>query len=229
MPYFILDGESAPRRHAEPAVSSVRLRVYWDLGEGEARAEGALSGPVVKSLGGEEPEKLLRGWAEGWCDSAEVTELRILASDAERLSYVVSLKAPLPDEDDRGRTSVDLPMPPYDVGGLIPEGMDLAQGHIDGMLFPEGPITVDLAWKVRIPGELVPLSGPSVRMTWEDLSFGAHREVAGSLLEAAYTLDWGGRSVIPEEYAGYRSLLLEATDSRLPRLVLRPAGESDEE
>jgi hypothetical protein len=219
VPYFVINSGGVDRATSPVTESRVLVSVFWDLEVGEGKAEGFITGPVAKTLDWEEPEKLIQGWAEGWCDSAEVTELRVLASSSEGLSYALSAAAPLPSPDDRGRTVVDLPLAPGGIGDLLPEGMNLAHSEVDGILFPPAPATVHLKWTIRPPEGLVILPGPAIDMEWEDASLGVRRTESGSQIEIEYDLTWGGRSIIPEEYSGYRSLFLEASDPRFTRLV----------
>jgi hypothetical protein len=224
--YFVIDPEGARPEVREEVPNDIRLSIFWDLDEGEARVEGAVTGPIAGTIGWKEPEKLIRGWAEGWSDSAEVTDLTILASGPGGVAFIVNLKAPLPEADDRGWTVVDLPLSPVEIGALLPEGMDLAHSETDGMLFPMAPVNVYLDWKLRPPEGLTLVPGPSLEMIWEDASLAVRRSEEASMIETVYELNWGGRPVVPEEYAGYRNLLLEATDSRLTRVVF---GEGEEE
>ncbi len=225
--YFVVGPHGAEPVVVKEETSDVRLSVFWDLGQGEGKAEVRITGSIARTLDWKEPETLARGWAEGWCDSADVTDLKILKSGPDGLKFTVELKAPFPEEDDRGRTVVVLPMSPLGISALLPEGMDLAQSRTDGALFPESPLSIELIWKIRPPEDLSLLPGASVETTWEDVSLAVTRTRTASLIETAYRLDWGGRPIIPEEYGGYRKLFVEATDPRLTRLVF--AGEEEEE
>jgi hypothetical protein len=224
-PYFVVDRAGVARSVEPLKKSDIKMGVFWDLEAGEGRAEGTISGPAVNALNLEEPEKLLRDWAGGWSDSAEVEDLEILASGPEGLAYALSLKAPVPAADDRGRTTVDLPMPPVPITEILPEGMHLGHSEVDGILFPRAQSSVHLTWTVRFPDDLGPLTGPTVDMVWEDVALTVTRTEHTSSVEVEYELEWGGRPLIPEEFRGYRSVFLEATDPRITRVVFGEAGE----
>jgi hypothetical protein len=226
LPYFMLDHAGVARSMEPLKKNDIEMGIFWDLEAGKGRAEGTISGPAVNTLDLEEPEKLLRDWAEGWSDSAEVEELEVLASGSEDLAYTVSLKAPVPAPGDRGRTAVDLPMPPAALTELLPEGMDLEHSEVDGILFPVAPARIHLTWNVRFPDDLVLLDGPTLNMVWEDVSLLVMRTERSSTVKVEYELDWGGRPIIPEEYTGYRNIFLEATDPHVTRVVF---GEPAEE
>jgi hypothetical protein len=226
LPYFVIDREDVAQSMEPVKKNDIQIAIFWDLEAGKGRAEGTISGPVVNTLDLEEPEKLLRDWAEGWSDSAEVEELKVLASGPEGLAYTVSLEAPVPAPGDRGRTAVDLPMPPVALTELLPQGMDLEHSEVDGILFPVAPARIHLTWNVRFPDDLVLLDGPALNMVWEDVSLLVMRTERSSTVKVEYELDWGGRTIIPEEYTGYRNIFLEATDPGLSRVVF---GEPAEE
>jgi hypothetical protein len=223
-PYFAVDRAGVARSVEPRKMNDIKMGIFWDLEAGEANAEGTISGPVVNALNLEEPEKLLREWAGGWSDSAEAEDVKVLASGPEGLAYTASLKAPIPAPDDRDRTAVILPMPPADISQILPEGMHLEHSEVDGMLFPAAPARVHLTWTIRFPDDLSLLAGPAVDMVWEDLLLKVKRTEHGSSVEIEYELDWGGRPVIPEEFGGYRSIFLEATDPNITRVVF---GEVD--
>jgi len=225
--YFDLKTYGAERKMAGNIFNHIGLSIFWDLEEGEARAEGRIGGPIARTLGWKEPEKLVSDWAEGWCDSAEVTDLKIMKSGPEWLHFVVSLDAPLPEADDRGRISLDLPLPPLEMTSLLPEGLDLARSETDGVLFFPAPTHAEMIWKIKPPEGLKIFPNPSVEAEWEDGSVAIRREGHAPLIVVRYDLNLGGRPIIPAEYGGYRSLFLEATDPGLTRLVF--AEEEEEE
>jgi hypothetical protein len=219
IPYFVLDSSGIRREALPVSESQIHLSAFWDLEAGEAKAEVDIGGPVAGTLGWEEPEKLLRSWAEAWCDSAEVEELRVLSSDPQGISWTVSLKAPLPKPGDRGRILIDLPLPPAGISDLLPGGLVLAQSQVDGILFPPAPAAVNLAWKLRLPEDLRLLSGPTSHMESEGAYFALTRAEGESLVAIDYKLHCDGRAITPEAYPGYRRLLFEASDPRFTRVV----------
>jgi len=225
--YFVVGPHGAEPVVAKEETSEIRLGVFWDLDQGEGKAEIRITGPITRTLDWREPEKLVRSWAEGWCDSAEVTDLKILSTNPDGFRFIVSLDAPLPEADDRGRTSVDLPLPPLEMTELLPDRIDLSRSETDGVLFFPAPVHTDIRWKIKPPEGLKLLPGPSVEMEWEDGSVVIRREDQTPFLDVVFDLRLGGRPIIPEEYGGYRKLFIEATDPRLTRLIF--AEEEEEE
>ena len=64
-------------------------------------------------------------------------------------------------------------------------------------------------------------------MVWEDGKVVFAQKKLSPYVNMALHLRLGGRPIIPEEYAGYRSLFLEATDPRLMRLVFTEEEEEE--
>jgi len=204
------------------------MAASWDLDKGEARADVTVTGPAVRDLGWKEPEQLVRSWAEGWCDSASVTDLQILNSSIEGIHFTVGLDAPLSDADDRGRVVVDLPLPPPASEAMLPDGIDLARSTIDGVLFFPAQAVADIKWRITLPEGWELLPGPSVHLNWEDGHLDSKRYERTSDTEVVYLLRLGGKPILPDEYAGFRSLFLEAADPRLRRLVFTEEEEEEE-
>jgi hypothetical protein len=225
--YFVIGRNGAEPVLAGSVPNAVKLDAFWDLEKGEGRAEVEISGPVTLTLDWEEPESLVRTWAGGWCDSADVADVRILSSGPDGLRFAVSLDAPLPEADDRGRILLDLLHPPVDMSSLLPEGMEIAHSETDGVLFFPASSRVDCIWRIRPPEGLALLPGPSIDMEWEDCRVYLRHKDRPPNSEVVYTLILGGRPVIPEEYTGYRSLFLEATDSRHTRMVFTEEAEEE--
>ncbi len=235
VPYFVADGgwvESdlmrVKRETAPVRANNIRLSVFWDIEAAEAEADGSVEGPAVFGLAWEEPGQLLREWAEGWTDSAEAGDVRVLASGPEAITYALSLDAPLPSPDDRGRVLLQLPMPPCDMGDLLPHALNLAHSETDGILFPPAPATVNLVWQVRLPEGYTLLPGWDRVVMMEGGSLSVERTVTADLVELAYRFQWDGRPVPPEAYAKYRELILDVSDGRLTRLVLAEEEEPEE-
>jgi hypothetical protein len=205
--------------------NDVKLDAFWDLEEGEGRAEVTVRGPIALDLDWKEPEDLARAWAEAWCDSAGVTDLEVLDSGPDGIHFTVSVDAPLPEADERGRTSVDLPLPPLDMSSLLPDGMDISHSETDGVLFFPAPVHTDIKWRIKHPEGLRLLPGPSLEMEWEDCSLAIRRGGQMPNIEVGFNLDLGGRPIIPAEYGGYRGLFIEATDPGLMRLVFADDAE----
>jgi hypothetical protein len=226
MTYFI-DTPFVKPVVADSGDNHVTMAAFWDLEKGEARADVTMSGPAIRDLGWKEPEELVRSWAEGWCDSASVTDLEILSSSIDGIHFTVGLTAPLPDADDRGRVSIDLPLPPPAMEALLPDGLDIARGTIDGVLFFPAKAVADVKWRVTLPEGLELLPGSSVHLSWEDGNLDSKRYERTPDIEVVYLLRLGGKPILPDGYAGFRDLFLEATDPRLLRLVF--TGEESEE
>ncbi len=219
IPYFV-----AVSQHVEPLVADrgfnyVKVMASWDLEKGAGRADVVMTGPAVRDLGWTEPEQLARDWAEGWCDSASVEDLQVLSSGIEGIHFIVGLEAPLPGADDRERVAVGLPLPPLATEAMLPDGLDLARSTIDGALFFPAQATADIEWKIVLPEGWELLPGPSVHMVWEDAKLHLERHERPSDVRVVYRLVLGGKPVLPDEYPGFRSLILEATDAGHSRLV----------
>jgi hypothetical protein len=186
-----------------------------------------ITGPAVRDLGWKEPEQLVRSWAEGWCDSASVTGLEILSSGIDGIHFTVGLDAPLPDPDDRGRVAVDLSLPPPATEALLPDGLDMARSTTDGALFFPARAVAEIEWRVTLPEGWELLPGPTVHMSWEDGNLDSKRYELTSGIKVVYLLNLGGKPILPDEYAGFRDLFLEATDPRLLRLVFSEEEEEE--
>jgi hypothetical protein len=235
LPYFVADGGPVEeglmkmRRETAPVrASDIRLSVFWDLGTGEAKGDGSIEGPAVFGLAWEEPGQLLRDWAEGWTDSAEAGDVRVLASGPEAITFALSLDAPLPSPDDRGRILLELPMPLCDMGDLLPPALNPAHSETDGVLFPPAPASVRLAWQIRLPEGYTLLPGREREIKLEGGSLSVKRTVDADLIELGYHFEWDGRPVLPGAYAKYRELILDVSDGRLTRLVLAEEEEPEE-
>jgi hypothetical protein len=223
--YFIVGPDEVETVVAGRVDNSVRMSAFWDLEKGEGSAEVEIAGPVALTLDWKDPGNLARSWAEGWCDSAEVTDLEILRSAPDGIHFIVSLDAPLPEADDHGRTSVDLPLPPLEIIDLLPGGLDLARSETDGVLFFPAGVHAEAIWKLKPPEGLSLLPGPSVEMEWEDGRVVVRREDRPPFVAVVFDINLGGRPIIPAEYGGYRSLFIEATDPGLMRLVFADGAE----
>jgi hypothetical protein len=217
--YFIVDLYEVEKAVAEDASNTVKLDGFWDLEEGIAAAEIEISGPAALGLGWKEPEELARGWAESVSESAKVEELEILRSGPDGIRFTVKMDAPCPEADDRGRIQVDLPLPPVGPTALLPDGIDLARSEIDGALFFPAPGRADVIWRFRPPEGHDLVAGPSLDLEWEDTRIYVKRKERPPNKELVYTMILGGRAIIPDEYPGYRTVFLEATDPRMMRLV----------
>jgi len=227
VPYFVMGGgwvEEAlmkVERETSPVRSNeVRLAIFWDLEAGEAKADGSIEGPIVSGLAWQEPEQLLKDWAGGWTDSAEAGEVRVLTSGPAVTTWSLSLQAPLPAPDDRGRVLLGMPMPPCDMDDLLPHGLNLTRSETDGVLFPPAPARIHLVWKVRLPEGYGLLPGWDRQMKSEGGSLCVKRTVKVDLVELTYDFQWDGRPIYAEYYGKYRELMLDASDRRLTRLVL---------
>jgi hypothetical protein len=221
LPYFAI-ADDGPTRCTNPVVPNhIVLSVFWDLETGEAEADGSIEGPVTSGLAWDEPERLLREWAEAWADSAAAGEVRVLNSGPEVITYLVKLHAPLPSKDDRGRTPVELPMPPCGIGVLLAPGLDPARSAIDGILFPSAPVVVDLVWSLRLPQAYKLLPARDLDTVVEGGALTVRRTANGNLVTLAHHFEWDGRPISNEDYPGYRQLALGLTDRRLvtPMLV----------
>ena len=116
----------------------------------------------------------------------------------------------------------------------MPDELDLTRSQADGIFFAAAPITVHLRWNVRVAEDLMPLPGPTVQLSAMVTSFDLTRSETearpekGAMVKVEYRLGWGEDPIMPARYPAARKLLLEATDSRLTRLVFS-AGEGDED
>lgn len=222
---FIIDGDRTARDKILFEPSEADLSVYWDLAKGEGNVSGTFTGGAAVKMNGGEPEKAVREWARGWCDGAEAVKVRILEATPKGFRFEASVKAPLPEKDDRGFVTVDLPALPFDASKLLPEGPGLERSAYDGVLFGEGPVNAHVSWKVRLPEdhELVRSAAAEVRGGRGIYSVKSVR--TEDLLDVDYRLIHEGMEVPPAEYAAYRGLLLALADGRNTRLLLRPPAE----
>jgi len=234
MPYFIGEGEwieeglmKVTLERAPVRANDIRLSVFWDLNTGEAEVDGHIQGPVVIGLDWEGPGQLLEAWAAGWTDSAEAGEVRVLESSPEAVVFALSVDAPLPAPDDRGRLLLELPVPPMDMDGLLPNGLNLVRSATDGVLFPPAPASAGMVWKIRMPEGYTLLPGLDRETVLQGGSLSIKRTQDADLVELGYHFNWDGRPVEPAGYGDYRALLLDATDRRLTTLVLTEEEEED--
>jgi len=205
--------------------SRVDISGFWDPSDGRARCEGPLSGPGAATLGLDEPQTLIEKWLAGWTDSTEVEEVRVTESGPERIRFSAVAKVPLPEEDERGRVAVALPVAPLAMESLLPHA-DAARSGSEHVLFSEAPAEVGVRWQLRIPEGRALLAPGDVGAECPGGLLEIHRSVDGATVEIDYALAWDGRPVPPSEYAPFRRLLLEVTDARNTGLVLGARADS---
>lgn len=223
-PYLIFDDLGFRQRVEPRPADRITLRAHWDLVAGTAKAEGSLAGPLAATRDITDPEAAVRRWAEGWCDSAEVTDVAIFAA-GDGLDFRVELAAPLPEAGERGYVDLSLPGPPaVDLSGLRPAGMRPERSHCRAVLFRDAA-EIHLDWTLRLPEGRSLLTAGDAGEGADGARFTLAREAGDGRLEVDYRLEWDARAVAPGAYPEFRRLVLTAFDPAARRVVLGPAAE----
>ncbi|MCP4545290.1 MAG: DUF3857 domain-containing protein [bacterium] len=216
----ILDDRASWEMDCLPSPRRFTLNMYWNLNDGTVHAAGFCSFDDRISGNPLTPETLLAEWVGGWSDETETGASSMLCN-LSGFDFELDATVTPPAADDRGRTTIELPLPPLDLQTIIPAGMTLAHSQCRARLFPVAPISIQIHWLIDLPEGVELLSGENAGAGFPGASFTLERTLEGSRLNSTYHLEWSGDPIDPSGYADCRQFLLTALDPAMSTLVLK--------
>jgi len=222
-------GPLAGQDRRPQAAIEIDTRLFWDLSAGTGKADGRLELGDLPWEGQTSPASYLADWVESWSDSSSVGETEIRSSSHSGLEFHLRADAAPPEEDERGRIQLSLPVPPLPLDEILPPGLDLRRSQMRARLFPQERASIHHNWAIRLPEGWELLDNGSDGADFPGASFTLLRVVEGDRIEVDYSLEWDGRPIEPADYPAYRTFLNKALDPAAMRIVLTKVEEEEED